>query len=665
VLSSTSSTCGQANLRAKIAFVLKRTYLAILILFSCCPALIAQSVFGRNLIVNGGAEAGPSDPDGHHPIAAIPGWTMSGSPDVVQYKSSYDIGFDDILPLSVGSSYFYGGRPQANSSLSQSIDLSSGAATIDSGSVTFSASAFLGGYQNEPENAQMTVTFLDGAGNALGSATVGPVENTDRVAKTGLWYRRAIGQVPARTRSANVVLQMNWSDSSNNDGAADNLSLVLNAPTVAAASLGRNLIANGNADQPAIADPTQIGDVVYSVPGWATTGTFTIDSYTHSNADLDNNSPGPADRGSFYFYGGPGSEVSTGTQDIDLSSAANLVDGGTVTFALNGWIGGYSSQNDNTTLTVQFQNWKRDVLGTATLGPIMASDRNNNSALLQLSKNGGVPTGTRVIHVDLTMKRTDGSDNDGMADSLSLVLTAPGVPPALPAITGIVNDASFAAGAPISPGSWVAIFGNLLAPVQDERKWNETAEIVGGQLPVNLDGTSVTINGKPAVVEFISPGQVNIQPPDDASTGPVQVVVQTVAGSTPPFTVNYAAVAPGLFPATAPYIVAQHADNSYVSTFSPAKPGEVIILWGTGFGPAAPAVASGQVFTGSNPLANKVTVTIGGQDAAVDFAGVVGAGLVQINVHVPAGLPNGDAPVVATVQGISTQSTGNLISVHN
>jgi uncharacterized protein (TIGR03437 family) len=190
-------------------------------------------------------------------------------------------------------------------------------------------------------------------------------------------------------------------------------------------------------------------------------------------------------------------------------------------------------------------------------------------------------------------------------------------------------------------------------------------EIVNGKLPVSLDGTSVMVNGKPATVEFIQPTQVNIQTPDDTAVGPVQVVVNTASGVTNSFTVNYASVAPGLFPATAPYIVAQHADNSYVTTVTPAKPGEVVILWGTGFGPANPALPSGQVSSGANPLANTVTVTIGGQTAAVDFAGVVGAGLVQINVHVPSSINNGDAAVVATVGGASTQTAANMLSIHN
>ena len=237
-------------------------------------------------------------------------------------------------------------------------------------------------------------------------------------------------------------------------------------------------------------------------------------------------------------------------------------------------------------------------------------------------------------------------------------------PLAPPSVTGVVNDASFAS--PIASGSWVAIFGANLAPAGDSRTWNPSTEIFDGKLPARLDGTSVTVNGKAAVVAFISPGQVNIQTPDDPAAGPAPVVVTTAAGgATMSFMATYAQFAPGLFSATVPYVVAQHADNSYVSADSPAKPGEVIVLWGTGFGPANPAVASGQVFSGANPLANTVTAIIGNVPAAIQFAGVVGAGLVQINVQVPAGIGNGDAPVVLSVGGVSTQATNNLIAIHN
>jgi uncharacterized protein (TIGR03437 family) len=259
-----------------------------------------------------------------------------------------------------------------------------------------------------------------------------------------------------------------------------------------------------------------------------------------------------------------------------------------------------------------------------------------------------------------------GGGNDNQGAGAIWVYAGPPPPQApKPAISGVVNDASFTAGGAISPGSWVAIFGSALAPTGISRKWNESIEIVNGKLPVSLEGTSVTVNGKAAAVEFVQPSQVNIQPPDDTAVGPVQVVVTTPAGASNPITVNYAKFAPGLFPAAPPYIVAQHADNSYVTTAKPATPGETIILWGTGFGLANPAVPAGQVISGATPLANQVTVTIGGQSANVDFAGVVGAGLVQINVHVPSSMGNGDAAVVASVGGVSTQMTDNVIPVHN
>lgn len=125
-----------------------------------CASLNGQSILERNLIVNGDAEAGPSDANGHNPVTSFPGWTAQGAPDVVQYASGYNVSPTDVVPLAAGNNYFGGGRMQADASLSQKIDLSSGASAIDQGTINFVASAYLGGFQDEPETAQMTVTFL-------------------------------------------------------------------------------------------------------------------------------------------------------------------------------------------------------------------------------------------------------------------------------------------------------------------------------------------------------------------------------------------------------------------------------------------------------------------------------------------------------------------------
>jgi uncharacterized protein (TIGR03437 family) len=93
-----------------------------------------------------------------------------------------------------------------------------------------------------------------------------------------------------------------------------------------------------------------------------------------------------------------------------------------------------------------------------------------------------------------------------------------------------------------------------------------------------------------------------------------------------------------------------------------AKPGDVLQLYGTGFGPTTPDVAPGGVFLGSAPLWNPVTVSIGGVTAAANYAGLVGTGLYQFNVRVPA-VPDGDQVVMAQ-SGLQTQS-GVLLKVKN
>ena len=80
-----------------------------------------------------------------------------------------------------------------------------------------------------------------------------------------------------------------------------------------------------------------------------------------------------------------------------------------------------------------------------------------------------------------------------------------------------------------------------------------------------------------------------------------------------------------------------------------------------GFGPATPPQPSGQQVATAAPLANPVQISIGGLAASVQYSGLVQSGLYQFNVTVP-NLPNGDAAVLATVGGITTQ-TGVSVTV--
>ena len=266
----------------------------------------------------------------------------------------------------------------------------------------------------------------------------------------------------------------------------------------------------------------------------------------------------------------------------------------------------------------------------------------------------------------------NGNNQDDSGDkiySTKVTLTAAAAVSNKPVISagGVVNAASQSAS--IESGSWVSIYGSNLAPstVATGRSWTG-AEIVNGQLPVNLDGVSVTINGKPAAISYVSNTQLNVQAPDDTATGPVAVVVTTANGSSDAATVNLQPFSPGLFMFTTKYPAAILADGTYAAApgtlasvvSRAATAGDVVQLFGTGFGATDPAVVSGWVFAGAAETAATVTATIGGVSAPVEFSGITGAGLYQINVRVPAGLPAGDLPLMLTVGGVSIPAASYL-----
>ena len=257
------------------------------------------------------------------------------------------------------------------------------------------------------------------------------------------------------------------------------------------------------------------------------------------------------------------------------------------------------------------------------------------------------------------------ADNSVTPVSVTVTLTVTGTSPT-PAITAVENAASYQTS--FASATWVAIGGTNLSQIT--YTW-QAGDIVNGALPTSLEGVSVTIDGIPAYIDYISPKQINVLAPDDTNTGPVQVVVTTAGQASNSFTVQKNAFAPAFLTFNgANYVAATHLDGSLLgppgllagATFTPAAPGETISLYAVGFGPTAPLLPTGQTVTTAEPLANSVTMTIGGVAATVSFAGLSGSGLYQFNVTVPASLPNGDAAVSATVGGANTQ-TGVLVTV--
>jgi uncharacterized protein (TIGR03437 family) len=252
---------------------------------------------------------------------------------------------------------------------------------------------------------------------------------------------------------------------------------------------------------------------------------------------------------------------------------------------------------------------------------------------------------------------------------------APPVMQSFTVIGPIINSAGvvplYSTVSTIQPGEWVSIFGSNLAG--SSATWN-------GNFPTSLGGTTVTIDGKLAYLWFVSPGQINLQVPDDPKAGSVPVVVTTQAGSFTS-TVTLASIAPSfsLLDAThvAGIILRSNGSGAYgggaydiigptgnalgYSTVA-ARAGDTIELFGVGLGPTSPEVPPGQAFTGAAATTNPVQIMIDGKAVTPSFAGLSSAGLYQINLTIPAGVGVGDQTLAATESGVQTQS-GVVISI--
>jgi len=185
--------------------------------------------------------------------------------------------------------------------------------------------------------------------------------------------------------------------------------------------------------------------VVLFPSGWTTSGNFTVVPYGIGGGFPDLTSPGPTNRGTNFFAGGPSNPFSSAFQLIDVSEGATDIDVGRVDFDLSGYLGGFAGQRDHATFTATFQDAGAATLGSAVIGPVSASDRGNVTSLLSRSTQGTIPVGTRQIEVLLEMTRIDGSYNDGYADNLSLEMTVIPLPASIVLLgTGIFDIFGFA-----------------------------------------------------------------------------------------------------------------------------------------------------------------------------------------------------------------------------
>lgn len=183
------------------------------------------------------------------------------------------------------------------------------------------------------------------------------------------------------------------------------LTLGLAAQSQAQATLGSNLIVNGNAES--------------GVSGWTGFDGYSMfQSVQYGSNWVLPTQPGPVDRGSNMFTGL--SSQAAGYQTVSLGALA----GQALRYDLTGYLGGWASQGDNALLYVSFLDVTGNEIGSASIGPVTPADRGNQTGLFLRTASGTLPTSTASLMFSLSMERQGGGDNDGYADNLSFTVSS-------------------------------------------------------------------------------------------------------------------------------------------------------------------------------------------------------------------------------------------------
>lgn len=247
-----------------------------------------------------------------------------------------------------------------------------------------------------------------------------------------------------------------------------------------------------------------------------------------------------------------------------------------------------------------------------------------------------------------------------------------------PSITsgGVIQVSNFGAGTRISPGSFLEIFGRDLSLTT--RSWGG-GDFNNGVAPTNLDNVEVTVDGRPAFINFVSPSQVNVVVPDGIAEAPVQVVLRNAGGLSDPITVTGARRSPGILAPPAfrvdgrQFVVAQFSDGAFAgrpnliagANFRLPRPGDRLVIYGVGFGATTPAVSAGRITTQTTDLGSGLRVQVGSASATTEFRGLAPnfVGLYQFNIVVP-NVQAGDQEIFMEIDGQRTQ-TGVFLTTGN
>jgi uncharacterized protein (TIGR03437 family) len=266
----------------------------------------------------------------------------------------------------------------------------------------------------------------------------------------------------------------------------------------------------------------------------------------------------------------------------------------------------------------------------------------------------------------------DSSGNLIIADSNNGVIRkfvpggATGSKPAISA-GGVITASQFGAYSSIAPGAWVEIYGTNLANTTTD--WSSAFTNGNINAPTTVGGTTVTVGGLNAYIDYVSPTQVDAQVPFALNPGVQAVVISTAAGQSANYSINVTNTQAGLLTQYTvggkQYFSAFHQDGTLVMpagavsgvTSSPAKVGEIITMYGIGFGQVNISLTDGQIVQKLNSLTTPLTMFFGPAQATFNYDGLAPGylGLYQFNVIVP-NVASGSAIPLTFILGSSNSA---------
>jgi uncharacterized protein (TIGR03437 family) len=246
-----------------------------------------------------------------------------------------------------------------------------------------------------------------------------------------------------------------------------------------------------------------------------------------------------------------------------------------------------------------------------------------------------------------------------------------------PTLRTVVNAASFSR--ELAPNAIASVLG-LDFEVAGRTRAATSGDFVNGAFPAQLACVAVEVAGRRAPITYVQTDQINFQLPAGTPSGSVPITVILNPGRPNEVKSDVATVtvnnhAPAFFTFNGRSIAAQTsdfrtvADPSVVPGGVAARRGEVVILYGTGFGLGEPVYQAGEITSGQARLRDAVTVTVGGTiltAADVLYAGLAPgniSGLQQFNIRIPMSAATGNLAVAISVGGVSTPTAGAVIPV--